>query len=297
MARIGYIGARRLMELTEQGLATLESLAGDAFRRVGSLRLAADPSELAALRREHDALAADGFAVELVEQLDPPLDRLYNGALLHPPDGAIVPARWVRRFAAAASGAGADIVEASPISVEEAESSAEVVVVATDGTTASLLPELAHVVVATRGQMLATAPQPELTYDRPHYARGGYDYWQQLPDGRLVLGGRRDATFATEETDVEGTTPVIQEQLEELAAALLGRVPAVTHRWAGIWGTTPDGLPLVGRVTGRDRTWVAAGYSGHGNVLGLVCGRLVADAVLGADVGEDLVPFDPGRFG
>ena len=56
----------------------------------------------------------------------------------------------------------------------------------------------------------------------------------------------------------------------------------MTHRWAGIFGLTQDALPLVGAVPGHDgRVWVAAGYSGHGNVLGFGCGELVADALLG----------------
>jgi glycine/D-amino acid oxidase-like deaminating enzyme len=41
---------------------------------------------------------------------------------------------------------------------------------------------------------------------------------------------------------------------------------------------------------------VAAGYSGHGNVLGFACGRLVADALLGRDTPQ-LELFDPARFG
>jgi D-amino-acid dehydrogenase len=54
-------------------------------------------------------------------------------------------------------------------------------------------------------------------------------------------------------------------------------------------------LPLVGRVPGRDRTWVAAGYSGHGNVLGFACGELVAGAILG-EPAPQLELFDPARF-
>ena len=41
-AELGEQRARRLMELTERALDRMEELAGDAFRRVGSLRLAAD---------------------------------------------------------------------------------------------------------------------------------------------------------------------------------------------------------------------------------------------------------------
>ena len=174
---------------------------------------------------------------------------------------------------------GRIVREHDPVTVDGVD--ADVVVVAGDGFTASLLPELAAVVRPTRGQVLVTEPLDELLYSRPHYARDGYDYWQQLPDGRLVIGGQRDASLATEDTDVEETTPVIQARLEQLVAQLVGGTPRVTHRWAGIWGTTPDLMPLAGRVPGRDDTWLAGGYSGHGNALGLACGDLVARAILG----------------
>jgi gamma-glutamylputrescine oxidase len=290
---LGDERARLLMELTERSLDRMEALAGDAFRRVGSLRLAYDEAERDALRREHDALCADGFAVEWVDELAPPLDRLYLGAIHHPSDGAIQPARWVRRLAAHAAAAGADIHEGEAVRVEALD--ADAVVVAGDGFTAQLLPELAAHVRPTRGQVLATEPLPERLYERPHYARGGYDYWQQLPDGRVVLGGKRDASFETEQTDVEATTGLVQERLDALGRDLLGRQPVVTNRWAGIWGTTPDLVPLVGRVPGRRDVWVAGGYSGHGNALGLACGDLVARALLGESPPE-LALFDPARF-
>jgi glycine/D-amino acid oxidase-like deaminating enzyme len=290
---LGAEPAKRVMTLTELALERMEELAGDAFRRVGSLRLAADDAERGELRREHDALLADGFAVEWVDELEPPLGDLYRGAIHHPRDGALQPARWVRRLAAHAAGAGADIREHDPVAV--ADLKADVVVVAGDGYTASLLPEVAEAVRPTRGQVLATEPLPELRYDRPHYARGGYDYWQQLPDRRLVLGGSRDVALADEETDLLETTDPIQRRLDELVERLTGLRPRVTHRWAGIWGTTPDLMPLVGPVPGRDGVWIAGGYSGHGNALGLACGDLAARAILGESPAE-LPLFDPGRL-
>lgn len=290
---LGAERARLIMELTERSLDRMEQLAGDAFRRVGSLRLAFDDAERAALRREHDALREDGFAVEWVDALATPLDRLYLGAIHHVPDGALQPARWVRRLAAHAAAAGADIRERDSVQPEELD--ADVVVVAGDGFTAALLPELAGVVRATRGQVLATEPLPERLYERPHYARGGYDYWHQLPDGRLVIGGSRDASLETEQTAAEETTELVQDRIEVLAEQLVGYRPRVTNRWAGIWGTTPDLEPLVGPVPGREGVWVAGGYSGHGNALGLACGELVARAILGEQPPE-LEVFDPARF-
>ena len=290
---LGADAARRVMSLTERSLERMEALAGDAFRRTGSLRLAADIAEHEALRREHDALAADGFAVEWVGELEPPLDELYLGGIHHPPDGALQPARWVRRLARHAADAGVDLRENTLATVDDLD--ADVVVVAADGYTAAVLAELREVVPPTRGQVLATAPLPELRYGLPHYARDGYDYWHQLPDRRLVIGGCRDASLETEQTDVLETTPTIQERLDALVERLTGLRPEVTHRWAGIWGTTPDLMPLVGRVPGRENVWIAGGYSGHGNALGLACGELVAQAILG-DEPEELPLFDPARF-
>lgn len=293
---LGGEAARRLWELTEQALERMARLAGDAFRRVGSVRLAADESELAALRREYDALREDGFAAAWVERLNPPLDGLFTGGFVHPCDGALDPARWVRRLAGRAVAVGAELVERRPVDPSElGELDCAAVVVAVDGSTGALLPELAPVIPAMRGQVLVTEAVSRLLFDRPHYARGGYDYWQQLPNGRLVLGGRRDTSLATERTSDDETTPFIQEQLDELAARLLGDRPAVSHRWSGFWGETPDRLPLAGRMPGRDRVWVAGGYSGHGNVLGLACGDLVARAILGEEP-PALSLFDPARL-
>jgi glycine/D-amino acid oxidase-like deaminating enzyme len=54
-------------------------------------------------------------------------------------------------------------------------------------------------------------------------------------------------------------------------------------------------LPLVGPVPGHDGVWVAAGYSGHGNVFGLLCGELVAAALL--ERGDPLLElFSPARL-
>jgi glycine/D-amino acid oxidase-like deaminating enzyme len=219
---------------------------------------------------------------------------LFCGALLHPRDGAVHPARWVRRLAARAVDAGADIVERSRVELESLE--AEAVVVAADGLSSRVLPELERLVVPVRGQMLATAPVAERLFERPHYARHGFDYWQQLDDGRLVVGGKRDTSLESEYTEVEETTPVVQNELEAFVVELLGTLPLVTHRWAGIWGQTPDSLPLVGQLPDRAGVWVAGGYSGHGNVLGFACGDLVARAIAGEQPPE-LELFDPARFG
>ncbi len=276
----GAEAARGLWRRTEEALDRMEQLAGDELRRPGSLRLAADPEERTAIRAEFEALSEDGFDVEWRDELPLRLAAHFDGAMFHPHDGAMQPALFVRHLAAAAIEAGVDIVENERVGSVDALDADEVLV-ATDGYGQGLIPELEHAVWPARGQVVATEPLAERLFDYPHYARQGFDYWQQLPDGRIVLGGFRDFSIMSELTDVEETTPVIQEALDGFLLELLGSVPRVTHRWAGIFGLTQDLLPLVGRV--RDGLWLAAGYSGHGNVLGFLSGELVARAILGED--------------
>lgn len=291
---LGPERAKGLWRWTERYLDRLEELAGDAFRRTGSLRLAADPAERAELEAEYEALRQDGFEAEWHDDLPDPLRGRFDGAIFHPPDGSIQPARWVRRLAARAAEAGAELREHRRVeSIDELE--ADHVVLATDGYTHGLLPELDAAVIPTRGQVLVTEPLKRRLFPCPHYARHGYDYWQQTPEGRIVAGGFRDKAPDHEHTSDEEVTPLIQGHLERFVNELLGEPAQITHRWAGIFGATEDRLPLVGRVPGRERVWVSCGYSGHGNVMGLACGELVAGAILGRPAPE-LELFEPARL-
>ncbi len=291
--QLGPERAQELWRLSERYLDRMQELAGDALRRVGSLRLT-DDEELDAVQAEFEALREDGFDAEWVDRFDPPLADLFVGALRHPTDGALQPARWVRRLAARAVAAGAEIIEGSRVESLD-ELGAENVVIATDGYTSGLVPGLDAVMLPVRGQVIVTEPLGRQLYDCPHYARHGFDYWQQTPEGQLVLGGRRDASLETEYTRQETITDTIQEALESFAEELIGEPPRVIHRWAGIFGAIDDRLPLAGPLPGQDGVWVAAGYSGHGNVLGLACGELVAGAILGRPAPE-LQLFDPSRL-
>jgi glycine/D-amino acid oxidase-like deaminating enzyme len=283
---LGRDRAAELWRLTEQALDRMADLAGDALRRTGSLRVAVDESEREEVRAAYEAMREDGLAAEWI-------DDYFHGALRHPRDGSLRPARWVRRLAALAAEAGADLRE--QIRVESLdELDADQVLVATDGYSKGLLPALDAAIKPVRGQVIATEPLSRRLFDAPHYARQGFDYWQQLDDNRLILGGRRDTQLDHEFSDEETITEPIQRELESFAAELIGEPPSITHRWAGLFGQTADELPLAGRMPGHDNVWVAAGYSGHGNVLGFACGELVAQAVLGQPAPE-LQLFDPTR--
>jgi len=291
---LGGDAARDYWRLTEDYLERFAAAAGDAVRRTGSLRLAVDEDEREELRAEYEALRADGFAAEWREELPRPLAGRFAAALFHPPDASTHPVRAVRRLAQAAAAAGAVIVEHHRVGALD-ELEAEHVVIATDGYRSGLLGDLEELIVPTRGQVIATEPLSERLFEMPHYSRHGFDYWQQLDDGRIIAGGFRDIALEGEFTHVEETTPAIQGALDDFVSGLVGTRVAVAQRWAGIFGLVRDFMPLVGRHPRDERMWVAGGYSGHGNVLGFACGDLVAQAILGSE--HPLLPaFDPGRL-
>lgn len=276
---LGPATAAEYWRLTESYVDRMGELGGDAFRRTGSLRLAGE-DECDELRAEYEALREDGFDAEWRTDLPGPLAGRFPGALFHPGDAVLQPARLVRRLAATAAVAGVEIREHHW--VEELDAlEAPTVVVATDGYPSGLLGELEGLIIPTRGQMIATEPLEERPFPLPHYGRHGLDYWHQNEEGRLIVGGFRDVDMESEFTATEETTERIQNALERFVEELLGRKPAVTHRWAGVFGLVPDLMPVVGRVPGRNGLWTAGGYSGHGNVLGLMCGELLAKAITG----------------
>ena len=294
ISSIGEEHARAIWKWTEQALDAIERLAGDAFRRVGSLRLAVDEEERDELRLEYDALVAGGFAAEWTETFEPPLSGRFTAAIRHLPDGVLQPARWVRRLAGLAADAGVEIHEHTRVESLD-EFGGIPVIVCTDGYPSGLLGPIEGLIIPTRGQVIATEPVAERFFEVPHYGRHGFDYWHQTGDGRIVAGGFRDVSLDSEFTADERLTDPVQTALRSFVNDLMERELRIDYAWAGIFGMVMDFLPVVGRVPGLENVWVAGGYSGHGNVLGFACGELVAGAVAGE---EDplLEHFEPARL-
>jgi glycine/D-amino acid oxidase-like deaminating enzyme len=126
--------------------------------------------------------------------------------------------------------------------------------------------------------MLATTPTDEVRLPRPVYARWGYEYWQQLADGRIALGGFRDFGGEREWTEEWEPSETVQARLEGFLRERIGVRAPVTHRWAASVGYTPSGLPVLEEV--RPGVWAAGGYSGTGNVIGALCGRAMAQIAM-----------------
>jgi glycine/D-amino acid oxidase-like deaminating enzyme len=267
-------------------------------RRTGLLRLAVDEEEAEHVRAHAAALRADGFPAELVErdELPPALRRSGLVGCLTEHDAALHPVRWYRALAAAAEAAGARICEGTRVvapvpapgeglvATDHGQVQARHVVVAADGALPVLVPDYADRVRARRLHMVATAPLPH-AFDTLVYARWGHEYFQQLPDGRVLAGGFSDTDGEGSYTDSDAGEPLVWERVHRYLREELGLDGELTHRWTGVVGYTEDQLPYAGEVPGRPGLHAAGGYSGHGNVPGYMCGRDIADAIAGGPPG------------
>lgn len=253
----------------------------DCTRRTGSLRIAASDAERDDCRAQLAQMQADGLPVEW-----------YRGeageGLLVPSDGVMQPLRRVRAMARAALASGARLyggtrahdITGTTVTTEQGTITCRRVIVAVDGRLEALLPELAPRVRTARLQMLATAPCTDRQIPRPVYWRDGFEYWQQLPDGSIALGGFRDTEIDAEWTLDAVPTAGIQRRLDDFLAHTLRVHSPVTHRWAASVAYTDTGAPVCEEV--RDGVFVIGAYSGTGNVVGALCARDAAKWATGA---------------
>ena len=277
------VGAARARALYVATLAELDrqfaSLPGIA-RRTGSLRIALAPDEEADCAAQREAMQREGLPVESYAGPE-------GRGLLIPSDGAFDPLARCRELASRAAAAGARLFGDSPavaiagdgVTTAQGRVRCGAVVIAVDGALERVLPELGGRVRTARLQMLATAPTAEIRLTRPVYARWGYEYWQQLDDGRLALGGFRDHGRDEEWTPAATPSDTVQHQLERFLREHLGVRAPITHQWAAPVAYSRSGLPVLEEV--RPRVWATGAYSGTGNVLGQLCGRSAARLALG----------------
>ncbi len=246
-----------------------------AIRRAGSLRVAESAEELDDCRTQLAAMQDDGLPAEWYRGAD-------GEGLLIPTDGVFHPLQRCRTLAEQAVARGARLFEHSRavemtgqgVLTSDGSVRCNAVIVAVDGRLESVLPELAGRVRTARLQMIATAPTDEMRTSYAVYSRYGYEYWQQLDDGSVLLGGMRDRGGEGEWTDIAEPSEPVQSLLEAHLRERLGVHAPITHRWAGAVGYTPDGMPVLEEV--RPRVWAVGGYCGTGNVVGAICGRAAA---------------------
>lgn len=275
-------GRARALGIFNATLAEIERIrlaTPDCIRFVGSRRLAADATEITDCREQLRVMRADSLAVEWYDGPD-------GVGLTLPSDAAFNPLARCRTLAQAARAGGARLfahsavtgIQPGLVTTELGSVRCQRIIVAVDGKLEVLLPELSARVRTARLQMLATEPTTERSVACPMYYREGFEYWQQLPNGSIALGGFRDRAGEGEWTANTQPTDSVQQMLDRFLREYLGVHAPVSHRWAASAGYSRDGLPVAGEI--RERVWAVGGYSGTGNVIGALCGRAIVELAL-----------------
>lgn len=318
IARYGHEAARALWQLTVDGQALAGRTIAEEwidcdFRSPGIVSLALDEAELANMGRNIAALRADGFAGEVLDRQEvqdgirtPLASEIAGGASFSRAGGQLHSMRYLAGLAAAARRHGARLCQAgvtglvtegdwTRVETTAGQIRAQRVVVAVNAWSDELIPALSELIVSTRGQILAYEPVP------PVFATGlaasittSGEYWQQTPDGTIVIGGcRADAPHGDVGVRDLTPTPDVTGAIEAVLPRLLPELTGlrVAQRWAGPMAFTSDYLPVADAAPGLPGVWFAAGFCGHGMPYGPRLGQLLAEAATNGATPDQLAPL------
>lgn len=124
-------------------------------------------------------------------------------------------------------------------------------------------------------------------------ASEGYLYTRSDRDGRIIAGGGDESFLDARSRDAR-----IAEKANALAANLQNLVGAAIKPeecWAAIFGSSPDGLPAIGRASGYERLWLANGFGGNGITFAMLAAGLLTAELTGKP-DPDFPCFDPYHF-
>ncbi|THY72129.1 FAD dependent oxidoreductase [Aureobasidium pullulans] len=173
-------------------------------------------------------------------------------------------------------------------------------VVATNGYTAHLLPQMQGIIVPLRGQITAQRPGSKLPGLDTTYSfiyASGYEYMISRPPGTsdagtIIIGGglgrQRDAGASEFGNTLDAElNREISTYLYDCTAGYFGdnwgedaKGGRIVKEWSGVMGTSSDGLPYVGAMPDMPGVFISASFNGHGMVMCLKSGEALVDIIV-----------------
>ncbi|MBE3560218.1 MAG: FAD-binding oxidoreductase [Ktedonobacteraceae bacterium] len=315
--RLGQKTAQAVMAISYENQALLRGVLAEEeidcqYREPGSLGLAPGEEQFSHLRSDVEALQADGFSAQLLardevqELIRTPLAPEITGGKFLPGQALVHSAKLVQGLVQAAQRRGAQVYRAQALRLVQDSNSVLVetnvgristgsVVLAVNAWTDELITGIKGKIVPVRGQALAYAPlKPVFTTAVFASLTETGEYWQQTPDGSIVLGGCR-AHAPGRDVGVREPVPTaeVQAALEQIFPRLFPQLGGlqVVQRWAGLMAFTPDRIPIVDRVPGLANAWFVGGLSGHGMPFSMLISQMLAEAVQSDRTPARLLPF------
>jgi len=115
-----------------------------------------------------------------------------------------------------------------------------------------------------------------------------YLYLRTTHDGRIICGGE-DEEFEDEAMRDALIPQKIRRIADKLGKLLPSIDPTPDFAWAGSFGTTRTGLPLIGPLPNRPRVFALMGYGGNGITFSRIAAEFIRTALAGhEDADADL---------
>lgn len=119
-----------------------------------------------------------------------------------------------------------------------------------------------------------------------------YLYMRTTADNRIIVGGRDEEFFSHIKRD-----RLIPRKTKQLQRDFTKMFPSISFRpefsWAGVFGSTKDGLPYIGAYKKLPNSFFALGFGGNGITFSQVAGELIAVLIKGRKNKDlDLFSFD-----
>ena len=281
----------------------------------GTLWVAADEEEMAAVQRKHLLLKDAGINSQVLSasalaKEEPHLRRGLAGGLLVPDDLVVFPPSVTEYFVREAIEAGAELRRVAVRKIKDdgrvklldgSVLRAEVVINATGCSAPTLTPGLrvrprkGHLVITDRYPGFVHHQLIELGYLKSAHAAEGESVAfniQPRKTGQMLIGSSRQ--FDVEATDVE--LRLVNKMVQRAVLYLPTITDLLAIRiWTGHRAATPDKLPLVGPVGGESRVWLATGHEGLGITTSLVTAQLLTDLWRGRPSELDGTAYLPTR--
>jgi gamma-glutamylputrescine oxidase len=273
------------------------------YRRKGSWTLAATENEIEVTKATVAALQERGVNVEWKDDAYPGTEGFHGGAF-YADDGEIHPMKYLWHLALQTGGKVEVMENAEVFGIDEEEGGlivrtnkkrikTEAIVLCTNAWSEQLFPWFKDKVSPMRGQIIVTEPVEHFL--QPSYCSFVLDYFRQLVDGRVLIGGFRNVDVEKEVGFSDEVNPIIHDKLEgflnEHFPTLRGA--RIDYRWSGVMGFSADGYPLVGSLPEDPRIFYNVGFTAHGLGFTFATGEATADLIL---AGKDPGIFSGRRF-
>ena len=107
-----------------------------------------------------------------------------------------------------------------------------------------------------------------------------YLYFRSTNDNRIIVGGRDEEFFSHIKRDK--LIPQKSKQLQKDFKKIFPSIPFKSEfSWAGIFGSTKDGLPYIGAYNKLPNSFFALGFGGNGITFSQVAGEIIASLLKG----------------